>query len=70
MVVGRGPKNSNQREANFYSIRRNSIWLLSGSEPKALPQEVEYPCSEKCVSRGVNAQAGNCQRDSSTGRES
>lgn len=69
-MVGRGPKNSNQREANSCSIRRNSIWLLSGSEPKALPQEVEYPCSEECVSRGVNAQAGNCQRDSSAGRES
>ena len=54
-MVDRGPKNSSQREANFCSITRNTIWLLSCSELKALPQEVEYPCSEKCVSRGVNA---------------
>lgn len=69
-MVGRGTKNSSQKEANFCSIRRNTIWLLSCSELKALPQEVEYPCSEKCVSRGVNAQARNCQRDSSAGQES
>ena len=54
--VGRGLENRSHRETNFCSSGETQFGPGAARKPKALPQEVASPCSEKCVSRGVNAQ--------------